>query len=415
MGSFLTNATGTGNGFAAQAAPIQGQDFTGNLASSQGQYNQVFNNQNTLGNILMNEANGSGPNPAALETQHMNENAIKSNAGMVASQQGISPALAARLAAQNSAGMQQQAAGQGALQNMNQQLAVQGALGNLYGQQAGEANTMNSTNQNALAAYNTAQVGSTSNQNNTNQATSAQNAATSAGMVGGLAKGLSAGLFAKGGVVPAQPMPPQNLDVGGPVIQNWGFGGGADINSGAANMASKYISAGGDALEKDLGGSAPLGSLLGGGGGGDSGGGSMNGMEMAGGPMDAMGGGAGGGGIESLVLLAASGGEIPEHLDHMAKIYHPDFSTAKLKSQGGNVPGTPQVPGKKDTVKNDTVATMLSPGEIVLPRSVTQSKDPVKAAADFVAEKLRSKKGSGNHSADFHDALSKAIQTRKAK
>lgn len=59
---------------------------------------------------------------------------------------------------------------------------------------------------------------------------------------------------------------------------------------------------------------------------------------------------------------------------------------------GGGVPGTPQVGGSKDSYANDTVQALLSPGEIVLPRSVTQSSDPSEAAKRFVAA-IKSKKG----------------------
>lgn len=50
---------------------------------------------------------------------------------------------------------------------------------------------------------------------------------------------------------------------------------------------------------------------------------------------------------------------------------------------GGRVPGKAMKKG--DSLDNDVVPAVLSPGEIVLPRSVTQAKDPSKAAADFVA------------------------------
>jgi hypothetical protein len=50
---------------------------------------------------------------------------------------------------------------------------------------------------------------------------------------------------------------------------------------------------------------------------------------------------------------------------------------------GGPVPGKAKVSG--DSLKNDTVPAMVSPGEIVLPRTVTQSEDAPRKAADFVA------------------------------
>jgi len=77
--------------------------------------------------------------------------------------------------------------------------------------------------------------------------------------------------------------------------------------------------------------------------------------------------------IQKMNPMMAKGGDVGE----------------SLKS-GGNVPGDASVQG--DSLKNDTVHAMLSPGEIVIPRSVAQSSDPVDGAAKFVAA-LQAKKG----------------------
>jgi hypothetical protein len=57
-------------------------------------------------------------------------------------------------------------------------------------------------------------------------------------------------------------------------------------------------------------------------------------------------------------------------------------ATTLLKSDGGPVPGKAKVFGDDDV--NDTVPAMLSPGEIVLPRSVVLSGDAPERAGDFV-------------------------------
>ena len=49
---------------------------------------------------------------------------------------------------------------------------------------------------------------------------------------------------------------------------------------------------------------------------------------------------------------------------------------------GGPVPGMPAVPG--DSPANDTVNAKLSPGEIVLPRSVTQPAPNPSRVMDFL-------------------------------
>ena len=84
-------------------------------------------------------------------------------------------------------------------------------------------------------------------------------------------------------------------------------------------------------------------------------------------------------------LGLAKGGEVEgSHVYHY--FYGGNVGDA-LKS-GGTVPGQPVVPGAKDSYKNDTVDAKLSPGEIVIPRSITKGKDPVKNAAAFVAATL---------------------------
>jgi hypothetical protein len=61
----------------------------------------------------------------------------------------------------------------------------------------------------------------------------------------------------------------------------------------------------------------------------------------------------------------------------------------KLKA-GGHVPGQAKVKG--DSLKNDSVKALLSPGEVVIPRSVMNSKDPIRGAAQFVQSVMAKKK-----------------------
>ncbi len=60
-------------------------------------------------------------------------------------------------------------------------------------------------------------------------------------------------------------------------------------------------------------------------------------------------------------------------------------------AKGKEVPGKAKVGGAKDSYANDNVKDAAEPGSIIIPRSVTQSKDPHKAAADFVAAVLARK------------------------
>lgn len=81
------------------------------------------------------------------------------------------------------------------------------------------------------------------------------------------------------------------------------------------------------------------------------------------------------GGIESLgslgevAAILAKGGKVP----------------SQALKQGGGVPGQAAVKGAKDSYSNDTVPAMLSPGEIVIPRSITQGPNAPQRAAEFVA------------------------------
>lgn len=71
----------------------------------------------------------------------------------------------------------------------------------------------------------------------------------------------------------------------------------------------------------------------------------------------------------------------------------PDRSqdSANYAFGGGPVPGRAKVAG--NSAKNDTVRARLSPGEIVLPRSVTQAKNAPEAAAKFVSDHLKKSMG----------------------
>ena len=143
------------------------------------------------------------------------------------------------------------------------------------------------------------------------------------------------------------------------------------------------------------------------------------------------------------LLFAAKGGEVPNpklaavnpehrfpghltmppHLQQVASIYHgnkfgdvskmPKFGYGGML-EGGKVPGQAKMSG--DHYANDTVKAKLSPGEVVIPKSVMESEDPIKGAAQFVAA-LQKKKGTSSHSSldksDFKEALSRAIKNRK--
>ena len=101
----------------------------------------------------------------------------------------------------------------------------------------------------------------------------------------------------------------------------------------------------------------------------------------------------------------ADGGEVkPDHIKHMDYLYHGGQTYA---AKGGEIPGKPEVEG--DSIKNDKVKAMLSPGEIVIPRSIAQGENAGEEAKKFVEAILKK----GNEHGDFKEALKSAIKARK--
>lgn len=81
--------------------------------------------------------------------------------------------------------------------------------------------------------------------------------------------------------------------------------------------------------------------------------------------------------------LFAQGGVVPAAPNGPRSKVGMFCSGGMSMKSGGHVPGKAMVKG--NSFKNDTVKAMLSPGEIVIPRSVLQSPDPINNAAKFVA------------------------------
>lgn len=224
---------------------LQGQNGIGNQADVFNQYQGI--------------ANGTGPNPALQQLQNTTGQNIANQAALMAGQRGASanPALIARLAAQQGTNTQQQAAGQGAALQAQQQLAALGAMGNIAGQQVGQqANALggyNAAAQNnqgqllgSMGQYNQQQLGNTSQYNNAMSPIAQQNAQNQKDSSGKLIDaGLNLfGLFADGGMVPAQSSENHGLDY---LMKN--FGSGMSMNQGAMVPGKAAVS--GDSLKND--------------------------------------------------------------------------------------------------------------------------------------------------------------------
>ncbi len=168
------------NTYQASAPDIQKQDLVGQL-------NTLTPEQQQLTNMLMQQAQGQGANPAQQMLNQATNKNIQQTAGQIASTRGLSPALAARLAAQSGASQAQTAAGQGAVMGAEQQIAAQGLLNQHLGQQE-------ATLQQAQAAQNSAINQGGLGAQGINSGIAGQNAAASQKAIGGALSGFASAL-----------------------------------------------------------------------------------------------------------------------------------------------------------------------------------------------------------------------------
>lgn len=368
------------NTFQASTAPTQQTDFSQgiNAAGSQalsgyGNSQNLQGQQQQLAQLLAAESQGQGPNPAQAQLAQNTGQNVANQGALMASQRGAgaNPALIARQAAQQGAATQQGAIGQAATLQAQQNLAEQQALqqqqanmvqGNLaeQGVNAGlfgtSAQAQNAQNSNEISNFNNAQtINSATAQNNTNAVGS-----TMSGITGGLSA-LTSLLAGGGSVSKNTPSTGRNVTVdpgGGTFTQALGNLGGS---SGPQSNSGQYLSSSGNGS-----GTSGLGI------------GSLASLAFA----------AKGGKANSKVPALVSPGERylpPKEVKDVAEGKKPPMKA------GHKIPGKPKVPGAKDSYANDTVPATLDEGGIVLPRSVTQAKNPAKAAHAFVSAILKKK------------------------
>lgn len=364
----FANSFVTQNQYQAGLAPTQQYDYSpalwgglsgalqgnANFNSNQMQQQGLLGQQQQLGQALQNTYMGQGPNPATAMLHNATGQNVANQAALMGSQRGAgaNAGLLARQASMSGAAQQQNAIGQAAALQAQQSLqAQQQQQANLQGQ--GQL---------------LGQMGTQGLQNQQN----------------------NAGLFTSA----AGANNAQNTGL----VQNYGMAQG--INSQIAqNNANASNQATGGLLNS-------VGGLL---------------------------------GLNKGGVVGKDGQKLPDHLAHIHSIYHFDSggevpqigglqenpfdigsdkkggekpSLSSFFDNGGAVPGSAEVSG--NSIKNDKVPAMLSPKEIVLPRSVTLSPDAPEKAKEFVAALLK-KQGHGNskHHKEFKDALKQAILSRK--
>ena len=352
----------------SQSGLGQQQAFLNALAGQNGIGNQnsVFAQQQGLANQLGDQAQGIGPNPAqAMLNQATGQNVANQQA-LMASQRGANAnaGLIARQAAMQGAGIQQNAIGQGAVLQAQQQLAarqqlqqqqqmMQGLSSQQIAQQQGGllgynqmAQNQYGLSQDALSKQNAARVAMQGNVNNANAGVAGVNAKGQGDATAGLISGAGSAAMmamAEGGIVPD----------------------GSNIGElEPESYMGKFLKGFGDSLKPSS---------------------SSSSMNQAGNTA----GQAVGGGLAK--LMSPSGSPQTD-----ASFQSPQMgsqfagSAPKLMQSGGKVPGHAQVPG--NSFSNDKVPAVLSPGEVVIPRSVMQSADPAKAAQQFVQALLAKNK-----------------------
>lgn len=314
---------------------MQGQQAL--LTALQGQ--NGIQNQSNVYNQLQNVASGNGPNPAqAMLNQATGQN-VANQAALMAGQRGASanPGLMARQAAMQGANIQQQAAGQGATMQAQQALNALSAAGTQANTMAGQQ--IAQANQNAVSQQNEQGILQGANSNYSNNQTTLGN--TRMGQQGQAIGGLLSGAGAGG----------QMLSGGSGLQAVSGMAEGGQVPStmGPQSSIGQYLMSQAQQQSADqVIHSQPQPAQKSSGGGG---------AQLA----------------QLAMMFASQGGNVG----------------SKLKA-GGHVPGQAKMSG--DNLKNDTVHAMLSPGEIVIPRSVLQGKDPARGAAEFVAQVMAKKK-----------------------
>ena len=403
-------------------------------------------NQANVFNQLQGVANGTGPNPAKAQLAQATGANVANQAALAAGQRGAgsNAGLIARQAAMQGAGLQQQAAGQAATLQANQSLNTLNQLGALSTNQVQQQqNAQNAYNQaaqgeqqnilGAIGAQNNANIGMQSNLNNVSGQLANTVSGQQADLIGNLAGGAGSALissFADGGEVedqsepdsgftmPSSPLsdtlaglnaaiPASSLSNGptsavGQHFMNQQDASKPDIVQGMQSSSSKPKSAlggAGNILGKGMG--SLVGQGLSAAGDYIFGGGLSSGFgALAGGAGDAIGAAAANPAVDdaAVAVLAAKGGKVKALLSPGEKYLPPSKVDAVAKGKidpmkaGKTVPGKPKIKGAKNSYANDIVPAELEEGGIVLPRSVTQSKNPEWAAHKFVLD-VMAKKG----------------------
>lgn len=384
IGSFLgLNGGQGGTGFSTiqGATPEQLQAAYNQVQSQQGGIQNLLNalqaqggisNQEQVYNQLQQIAAGQGPNPAQAQLAQATGANVANQAALMAGQRGAGAnvGLLARQAAQQGAQTQQQAVGQAASLQAQQALNAIGQAGGMAQAQTGQqlqaqqlaaqtALQNQAALQQANAAYSEQQVQMAKGvgENSKSLLGGIANLGASALGLGGGGGGKAHG----GEISRSDSQASDAMDFGSAIPQSstpmsFEPAKGETPEPKSASAVARFLSRFG----AGLGNSAPSAD------GGASYTQIQNPAQM------------------QTVSPIATMGMAPQYA---MRAHGGDVGSA-LKA-GGHVPGKAGFAG--DDQRNDTVHAMLSPGEVVIPRSVMNSNDPSEGAKRFVAA-LQAKK-----------------------
>lgn len=366
----------SGTGFGGPTAMPTDATGMNNLQNSYSQLQQV--------------ASGQGPNPAMAQYTQNVQNLAKQQSGAISSIQGISPALASRMASQQGSGAMQNAAAAGANMQAQQQLGAMGQMGNIAAAQAQNATAMQQNVNNVNSG-----LAQTTMQGQQGMIGGIMNMANPQNVMGGSSGG-GGGMGSMAGMAA--------MAAGGGEVRRMADGGSMDgpqssftqfLNSQVAPQAAPSVQA-----SPYLPGVSGIGQGLGGTGGVNSkkgGSSSPSGAENQGqGPTVAASNGMGSGIPYSQPTYMSKGGKVPA-LVSPGETYIPPgkvnqaASSANPLTSGKKIPGTPKVAG--NSYANDVVPAELEEGGVVIPNSIMQSKNPAAGAKDFIADIIAKRKG----------------------
>lgn len=286
---------------------------------------QALGSQQQLLSDLGQASQGLGPNPALAQLNQATAANTANQAALMAGQRGsaANPALIARQAAMQGAQNQQNAAGQAATMEAQQQIAARQALAQQQAQMIGQQQT-------GQQQYTGNVLNQTNAQNNANLGMQNNINNVNAGLAGTVMDGQNALMGSLTGAA--------------------GSAMGLPAPVPAAEGGIMYA-AGGNVSPK------PSGPM------------SFVGRHFSGQPQP-----------------MAQGGRVPVLLSPGERKLSPEqaASGANPMKDGEIVPGKPKVGGAKNSYANDTVRDDVEEGTIIIPRSITQSKDAEKKAMDFV-------------------------------